>query len=163
MKMEASIAKIAGRDGGSRIVVYECSPAGGESLVELLEGEGRVVECCLDAESLLDSVCTRHADAIVAVLRRECRADFGALQLVRRLAPTTPIIFVANRHHAPGRERRARAAAALLRRGAGRSQRAVGSGGIRAAARAEAQEVIARISLAPGTARRSEPEPRRNT
>jgi DNA-binding response OmpR family regulator len=93
--MEASIAKIAGRDGGARIVVYECCPAGGVSLAGLLEGEGRVVDCCPDAESLLDSVCTRHADAIVAVLRRECRSDFGVLQLVRRLAPATPIIFVA--------------------------------------------------------------------
>jgi len=93
--MEASIAGSAGREEGARIVVYECCPAGGASLVGLLEGEGRTIDCCSDAESLLDRVCTRHADAIVAVLRRECRSDFGVLQLVRRLAPTTPIIFVA--------------------------------------------------------------------
>ena len=93
--MEASIAKIAGRDGGARIVVYECCASGGVSLAGLLEGEGRVVDVCLDAESLLDRVCTRHADAIVAVLRRECRSDFGVLQLLRRLAPGMPIIFVA--------------------------------------------------------------------
>jgi DNA-binding response OmpR family regulator len=93
--MEASIAKIAGRDGDARIVVYECCASGGVGLAGLLEGEGRVVDVCLDAETLLDRVCTRHADAIVAVLRRECRSDFGALQLLRRIAPSTPIIFVA--------------------------------------------------------------------
>jgi DNA-binding response OmpR family regulator len=93
--MEASIARIARRDGAKRIVVYECCPAGDVSVAALLEGEGRCVDSCEDAEALLDSVCTHRPDAIVAVLRRECRSDFGVLHLVRRTAPSVPIIFVA--------------------------------------------------------------------
>jgi len=79
-----------------RVLVYECCPERELSIQALLEQEDYDLAACEDGERLLNAVMADKPDAIVYVFKPECQEDIGVLQLLRKFAPTTPLVVLAN-------------------------------------------------------------------
>ncbi len=80
----------------SRVLVYECCPARDVSIQALLRQEGYDLVACEDGEQLLEAVMARRPETVVYVFKQDCDEDLGVLHLLRRLAPTVPLIVLAN-------------------------------------------------------------------
>ena len=83
-------------DHVSHVLLYECCPEGEVRVHSLLEQEGYELTACEDGEQLLEAAMKQRPDAVVYVFKKECSEDLGVLQLLRRLAPTVPIVVLAN-------------------------------------------------------------------
>jgi DNA-binding response OmpR family regulator len=79
-----------------RVLVCECCPERELSIQALLEQEEYDLVACEDGERLLNAVMADKPDAIVYVFKPECQEDIGVLQLLRKFAPTTPLVVLAN-------------------------------------------------------------------
>jgi DNA-binding response OmpR family regulator len=80
----------------SRVLVYECCPEQEVSIQALLQQDDHDLVACEDGEKLLEAVMARKPDVVVYVFKPDCQDDLGVLQLLRRLAPTVPLIVLAN-------------------------------------------------------------------
>ena len=77
----------------SQVLIHEPRPEIDECR-DWLAGEGHDVVVCRDREDLLSALALRRPDLVVYVLEEQ-RLDLRVLSLVRRLAPTLPIIVLA--------------------------------------------------------------------
>jgi DNA-binding response OmpR family regulator len=80
----------------SRVLVYECCPEREVSIQALLQQADYDLVPCESGEQLLEAVMAHKPDAVVYVFKPECQEDLGVLHLLRRLAPTVPLIVLAN-------------------------------------------------------------------
>ncbi|HKQ56985.1 MAG TPA: hypothetical protein VJY35_03885 [Candidatus Eisenbacteria bacterium] len=77
----------------SRILVHEPRPYSDEC-AHALAGEGHDVVVCAGREPLFDAIALRRPDLIVYVMD-DLMTDLGVLSVLRRGAPTLPIILLA--------------------------------------------------------------------
>lgn len=78
-----------------RVVVYEAGPEADTSTLTLLSDEGFDVVSCPSGETLIEEVVQHRPDAVVYALGPDCGPDIGVLQLMRRVAPTVPLVLLA--------------------------------------------------------------------
>ncbi len=87
---------MAKRPSISRVVVYEFSESGGESVAaQLFDCPGCELIRCRDGAALLEEMVRRRPDLVVYGLRPSCDQDLGVLQLLRGIQPDVPLVLVA--------------------------------------------------------------------
>jgi DNA-binding response OmpR family regulator len=79
-----------------RVLLCERDAAGAAPIRLALRSVGIEPVSCPDPRALLDEAARQPADAVICELAAECREDLFMLELLRRVAPTVPLILVAS-------------------------------------------------------------------
>ena len=87
-----------GREAGpARVVLCERDPAGGTPIYLALQSIGIEPLRCRDPRGLLEAVAAgRPPDVVICELAIGSREDIFMLELLRRVAPTVPLILIAS-------------------------------------------------------------------
>jgi DNA-binding response OmpR family regulator len=79
-----------------RVLLSERDPEGATSIALALRAVGIEPVSCPDPKSLLEEAARQPADAVICELAVRCREDIFLLELLRRVAPSVPLILVAS-------------------------------------------------------------------
>jgi len=74
-------------------MIYQPRPIGDEGQA-VLNRQGHEVVACENREALFEAMAQRRPDIVVYVLGDELALDLGLLSMLRRLAPSLPIILL---------------------------------------------------------------------
>ena len=77
------------------VLLYDCGPEPAIEVRAALDPQSFRVATCNDGSVLVENALSHRADAVVYVLRSNGPQDLAVLQLLRRFAPSLPIVVVA--------------------------------------------------------------------
>ena len=95
-KPEPAAAPVAPEPSRPRVLLCERDPEGAASTCRALRSTGIEPVLCPDPKSLLDEAARQPAAAVICELAVGCREDLFMLELLRRVAPSVPLILIAS-------------------------------------------------------------------